>query len=430
MSEEEKFDAIVVGAGPAGIACAYTLAKEGKSVLVIERAATAGEKNVTGGRLYTYALDLVAPGLWEEAALERKVCHESTMIINGDKSIAIDYKDPAFTKEGMRPQSFTILRGVFDEWFASKAEEMGAMVACGIKVDELMEENGCVIGVKAGEDEMLADIVIAADGVNSFIAQQAGLISDIAAHSVGVGVKEVIQLPSSTIEERFNLGPGEGTAMMILGCTEGIHGGGFLYTNRDSISLGCVFMPEEAARHGRQVHDIFQDFKMHPAIYPLIADGETVEYSAHLVSETGYRGIPGKMYKEGLLVVGDAAGLVINTGYSIRGIDLAMVSGVAAARAVLAESDAQQVGPRYMQELKDLQVLPTMKAVDGYYDLLEIPRIYSNYPHMATDLFTAMYNVNGEVGPGMKKTVKAIPKHNGVSMWQLLKDGIRGYRSI
>lgn len=430
MSEADKFDAIVVGAGPAGISCAYTLAKEGRSVLVIERGNSAGEKNVTGGRLYTYALDLVEPGLWEKAALERKVCHESTMIINGDKSIAIDYKDPAFTKEGVRPQSFTILRGVFDEWFASKAEEMGALIACGIKVDEIMEENGRIIGVRAGEDEMLADIVIAADGVNSFIAQQAGLISDIAAHSVGIGVKEVIELPAKTIEERFNLGPGEGTAMMILGCTEGIHGGGFLYTNQDSISVGCVFMPEEAAQHGRQIHDIFQDFKMHPAIYPLIAEGETAEYSAHLVSEMGYRGIAGKMYKEGLLLVGDAAGLVINTGYSIRGIDLAMVSGVAAARAILAESDAKKVGPRYMQELKDLKVLPAMKAVDGYYDLLEIPFIYKNYPGMAADLFASMYNVNGNVGPDMKKEFKAILKRNGISVWQLLKDGIRGYRSI
>lgn len=430
MSEEERFDAIVVGAGPAGIACAYTLAKEGKNVLVIERGSTAGDKNVTGGRVYSYALDLVEPGLWEDAALERKVVHETTMIMNGDKAVSIDYKDPDFVKEGERPQSFTILRAVFDEWFAAKAEEMGAMIACGIKVDEIIEENGRVIGVKAGEDEMLADIVIAADGVNSFMAQQAGLISDIAAHSVGVGVKEVIELPAKIIEERFNLASGEGTAMMILGCTEGIHGGGFLYTNRDSISLGCVFMPEEAAQNGRQVHDIFQDFKMHPAIYPLIADGETVEYSAHLVGEMGFRGIPKKIYKDGLLLVGDAAGFVINTGYSIRGIDLAIVSGVAAARAVLAETDSAKIGPRYMQELKELKVLPTMKAVDGYYELLEIPRIYKNYPRIATDVFSSMYNVDGNVPPSMKKEIMSIIKRNGVSVWQLLKDGIRGYRSV
>jgi len=304
------------------------------------------------------------------------------------------------------------------------------MIACGIKVDEIIEENGRVIGVKAGEDEMLADIVIAADGVNSFMAQQAGLISYITSHSVGVGVKEVIELPAKTIEERFHLAPGEGTAMMILGCTEGIHGGGFLYTNRESISLGCVFMPEEAAQNGRQIHDIFQDFNMHSAIYPLIAGGETVAYGAHLVGEMGFRGIPKKIYKDGLLLVGDAAGFVINTGYSIRGIDLAIVSGLAAARAVLAETESAKVGPRYMQELKELKVLPTMKAVDGYYDLLEIPRIYKNYPSMATDVFSSMYHVDGNVPPSMKKEIISVIKRNGVSIWQLLKDGIRGYRSV
>lgn len=427
---EDRFDAIIVGAGPAGIASAYVLARAGKNVLVIERGTSAGDKNVTGGRLYSYALDLVEPGLWAEAALERKVVHEKTMIINGEQAITVDYHDPAMAAGENRPQSYTILRGVFDEWFAAQAEEQGAMIACGIKVDELIEENGRIIGVKAGEDEMLADIVIAADGVNSFMAQQAGLIADITADSVAVGVKEVIELPAQTIEERFHLGADEGTAMMILGCTEGIHGGGFLYTNRDSISLGCVFMPAEAAQHGRQVHDIMQNFKMHPAIYPLIAGGQTIEYSAHLVGEMGYRGIPKRLYKDGFLMVGDAAGFVINTGYSIRGIDLAIVSGVAAAQAILAESEVSKVGPRYLQELKELKLLPTMQAVDGYTDLLDIPRIYKNYPAMATDLAGFMYKVDGDTAPSLKKAIKPIMKRNGLSIWQLLKDGIRGYKSI
>ena len=76
MSNEDKFDVIIVGAGPAGSACAYTLAKAGKNVLVIERGDTPGCKNVTGGRLYTYALEMLEQGLFEEAALERRVTHE------------------------------------------------------------------------------------------------------------------------------------------------------------------------------------------------------------------------------------------------------------------------------------------------------------------------------------------------------------------
>lgn len=428
MSSEDKFDAIIVGAGPAGIACAYVLARQGKSVLVIERGDTPGSKNVTGGRVYTYALELVEPGLWEEAALERRVTHEQIMILDYDQAVTVDYTNPGFAKEGQVPQSFTILRAVFDEWFAGKAEEQGAMIACGIKVDGLIVENGRIIGVKAGEDEMYAQVVVAADGVNSFIAQQAGLIGNIAASTLGVGIKEVIELPASVIEERFNLQPGEGCARMLLGCTEGIHGGGFLYTNRDSISLGCVFTPVEAARNGRQIHDIFQDLKMHPAIYPLIAGGETVEYGAHLVSEVGYRGVPKKLYRDGLLVIGDAAGFVINTGYTIRGIDLAIVSGVAAAQAILTDDD--QPGRHYLENLKRLDLFPTMKAADSYFELLEIPRIYNTYPQVAVDALHIMYSVDGHTPPPLKAGIKQVLKANKLSWWQLLKDGIRGWRAI
>ena len=132
MSEAEKFDAIIIGAGPAGVACAYTLAKAGKEVLLIERADTPGAKNVTGGRFYTYALEMVDEGLTEEAALERKVTHEQIMLLSGDRAINIEYQDPSFDQAGRAPQSYTILRARFDEWFAGKAEEMGAMVALSL----------------------------------------------------------------------------------------------------------------------------------------------------------------------------------------------------------------------------------------------------------------------------------------------------------
>jgi len=224
MSEEEKFDAIIVGAGPAGAACAYLLAKEGKNVLMIERGVSAGSKNVTGGRLYTYALELVEPGLHAEAPLQRKVVREQIMMLGEQSAITVDYLDYSFKGKEL-PQSYTVLRAPFDEWFAGKAEEQGAMVASGIRVDDLIIQDGKVVGVKAGEDEMYADIVIAADGVNSFMAQKAGLREDLTAHEVGVGVKEIIELPAEVIQQRFNLAPDEGAARLVLGCTEGTTGG-------------------------------------------------------------------------------------------------------------------------------------------------------------------------------------------------------------
>jgi electron transfer flavoprotein-quinone oxidoreductase len=175
------------------------------------------------------------------------------------------------------------------------------------------------------------------------------------------------------------------------------------------------------------VHDIFQDLKMHPSIYPLIEGGKTVEYGAHLVREEGFRGIPKKLYRDGLLVIGEAAGFVLNIGYTIRGIDLAIVSGVAAARAVIS---GKNPGPAYVEELKEIKLLPTMKAVDGYFDLLEIHRLYATYPKVAAGVFNRMYSINGEVPVSIKKGIWGVIKENGLSLWQLGKDGIRGYRSI
>jgi len=430
MSEGERFDAIIIGAGPAGAACAYTLAKAGKEVLVIERGDTPGSKNVTGGRLYAYALEMLDEGLWEEAALERKVTHEQIMLLGGERSITVDFHDPSFNQEGKTPLSYTVLRAPFDEWLAGKAEDMGAMIACGIRVDQLIIQNGRVTGVVAGEDEMFADVVVAADGVNSIMAQKAGLMKEIDVHTVGVGVKEIIELPALKIEERFNLKPGEGAARMILGCTEGIHGGGFLYTNKESISLGCVFMPHEVAQHRKSIHAILQELKMHPAIYPLIEGGQTVEYSGHLVGEAGYRGIPSRIYRDGFLMVGDAAGFVINTGYSVRGIDLAIISGIAAARAIIRGVDPAQVGPQYMKELEQIKLLPTMKAVDGYFDVLQTKWLYDKMPHLATGVMRTLFTVGGQVPGRVIKDVTGQMKASGISFWELFKFGLKGVRSL
>jgi len=427
MSDDEKFDAIIIGAGPAGTACAYVLAKNGKSVLLVERGTSAGSKNVTGGRLYTYALELVEPGLYQEAPLERKVIKEQIMMLGANGAMTIDYVDYDFGEDV--PQSYSVLRAPFDEWFAGQAEAQGAMLAPGILVDELIEADGKIVGIKAGDDEIYATVVIAADGVNSFIAQKAGLRNDIDAHSVGVGAKEVIELPEQVIEDRFNLNGNEGAARVLVGCGGGVLGGGFLYTNKSSISLGVVLNPDDLACHGKSIHEIMQDLKMHPAIYPLVKDGITVEYGAHLVPEVGYHAVPKTLYRDGLIVVGDAAGMVVNTGTIIRGIDLAIVSGVAAAQAILKNENVSNVGPAYVKELSDLDLTPTMKLYANFHELMSNRRMVSVYPNMANEMMKVLFAVDGKLPERMDKAMlKVLKKH--VTFGQMLADGWRGFKAI
>jgi len=146
---EEKFDAIVVGAGVAGCVAAYVLAKEGLDVLVIERGNYAGSKNMTGGRLYAHSLERVMPGFAEEAPVERLVTREKISFITDDDSVTLDYHTgEAFSAEAA---SYTVLRGKFDQWLQEKAESEGAQFIPGIRVDRLLQdETGRVTGVQAG----------------------------------------------------------------------------------------------------------------------------------------------------------------------------------------------------------------------------------------------------------------------------------------
>lgn len=427
MGTQHQFDVVIIGAGPAGIACSLVLAKNGYKTLMIERALRIGGKNLTGGRLYSYALELVEAGLTAKAALERKVVREQIMLLGKVSGTTVDYYQPD-PKDA--PQSYTVLRANFDEWFATYAEKQGVVLIDGIKVDNLIEKDGKVIGIQAGDDIVYSNIVIAADGVNSLFAEQAGLRKKLLPTAVGIGVKEVISLPAKTIEARFGLKPGEGASRVIIGGTNGVIGGGFLYTNKESVSLGLVLSPHSVAKQNKKIYEILQDFKMHPAISPLVGDGETIEYGAHMVPEAGWGGLPANLYRDGFLLIGDAAGFVINSGTTIRGIDLAIISGVAAANAIILSHDNKTaVGPAYMQQLKELNLLPAMKLFAAMPEITHNPRMSATYPEMVNAIMNQMFAIDNNKPEKLSKAMwQTIRQH--VSLSELLSDGWKGVRAL
>ncbi len=170
MSESD-FYALVVGSGCAGSVAAYELAKAGKSVLVVERGNHAGAKNMTGGRIYTHALKEVFPDFENEAPLERRITHERISMITSDANFTVDFSSDKMLVSGQ--DSYSVLRGSLDRWLAEKAEAEGAEYIYGICVEELVKQDDRVIGIKAGEDEITADVVILADGVNSLLTEEA-----------------------------------------------------------------------------------------------------------------------------------------------------------------------------------------------------------------------------------------------------------------
>lgn len=427
---EEKFDVIIVGAGPAGSTAGYILANAGLEVLIIERGDFPGSKNMTGGRLYSHSLEKIIPGFSTEAPLERKVVKETVTMLTEDSAVSLDFQSPLLGEE--QKDSYTVLRADFDQWLAAKAEEAGAVLAPGVRVDDLLIRDGRIAGVIAGEDEMEADVVILADGVNSLLAQKAGLKSELKPNQVAVGVKEIIELPASVIEDRFNLNEGEGAARLFVGaCTKGRVGGGFLYTNKNSISLGLVLTLADLTGSSHTVPEMLEEFKKHPAIKPLIKGGKLVEYSGHLVPEAGLGMVP-QLYGDNVLVIGDAAGLVINVGYTVRGMDLAIASAEAAAQAVLAakaKADFSKVTlATYKNLLEDSFVLKDLKQYHKFPEFMENHRLFSQYPQLAVDVLKDMYVIDGKQSKPLLK--KVLSRTQRVGVLNILKDSWKGVRAL
>jgi len=431
MMDEDAFDVLVVGGGVAGCAAAYELAKAGKSVLLIERGTFCGSKNMTGGRVYIHAFEKIWPDIEEAAPLERKVTHERVSMLSRDSAVAIDFTSTQLARSGA--DSYTVLRSSFDQWMAEQAEAAGAQVVCGIRVDDLIVREGRVCGVIAGDDELEARVTILADGVNSLLAEKLGYIQKPAPHQVAVGCKEIIELPSGTIEDRFQCASGEGAACLFVGdATHGRVGGGFLYTNRDSISLGVVATLSHLADGSTSVAQMMEDMKRHPVIAPLVAGGEMVEYSGHVVPEGGYGLLP-KLSGDGVLVVGDAAMLCINLGYMVRGMDFAAASGEMAALTAIEAIDAGDVSEEglagYRRRLEDSFVLKDLETFRYFPSFMEnCTRLFDGYPDMVRDIMLGMFTVDGTPTEHVKPLLKSCVSEIG--MWQVFKDVRGGLKAL
>jgi electron transfer flavoprotein-quinone oxidoreductase len=160
---EERFDAIVVGAGMAGNACALTLAQRGLKVLQLERGEYSGSKNVQGAILYADMLEKLIPDFREDAPLERHLVEQRFWMMDERAHVGLHYRSDDFNEE--RPNRYTIIRAQFDKWFSSKVREAGAIVLCETTVTELAQDAyGKVIGVRTDrhDGEVHADVVVPA----------------------------------------------------------------------------------------------------------------------------------------------------------------------------------------------------------------------------------------------------------------------------
>jgi electron transfer flavoprotein-quinone oxidoreductase len=429
--EDERFDAIVVGAGPAGTTAAKDLAAAGLSVVVLERGPYPGAKNVSGGILYRQPTEEFSPGFESEAPLERPIIEQRYLMLTEDAMLGGLFRSMKFAEQPYN--AYSVLRSEFDQWYATKAEEAGAEVYPEFTVTDVLWEEGRVAGVTTGEPdgELRAHVVVLADGANSLLAQRAGLHREWEPIEQALVAKELIALPAEKIEDRFALPAGMGTAYEIFGeSTWGMLGYGFIYTNKESISIGTGALLQDLIESGRNVNDMLDRFKQHPAIAPLIQGGETIEYSAHLIPEGGFKRLP-QLYSDGVVVVGDAAGLV--NPVNREGANLAMLSGRLAAEAIV---EAKQRGDfsaaslsRYRELLGDSVVIKDLYKIRNTTDFAhERPHLFTEYPRVMAEAAREYLTVDGV--PKKLKQQRIASMLKGLPKRRLLGDAWGAFRSL
>jgi electron transfer flavoprotein-quinone oxidoreductase len=425
----ERFDVIVVGAGVAGLTAAYILARNEFDVMVLERGNSCGEKNVSGGAFCGNSFQRVFREVSAEAPIERHIKRRVLSCVSGRSVVSYDY----CSGEKGHGLGFTVLRAPFDSWLGKQALEAGAEILNGVTVDTIVFDGDVARGVSVDGEELHSSVVILSEGANAILAEKIGFREKLRPYQAGLGVKQVISIGEETINERFNVDSGEGVAIELFGSfTQKIEGGGFIYTNRDSVSLGLVFALSSYGKSNSPPYELLEQFKRIPHVANLIRGGETVEYSAHLLPEAD-GGKPPRLYGNGVLIVGDAAGFAFKNGRTVEGMNYAVESGRLAAETVLRAAQFNDYSANTLSEYQEMiranHLFKRLEKFGNARKFFGNPRLYKEYPRLIGEFSKMLFGEGNCSDSGILGLLSRAARASDVTVKRMLLD-VMGSRGV
>ena len=279
----EKYDVAIIGGGTAGLAALKQLSILGKQAILLEAGSKIGSKNLSGGILYSKKpkkgqvtnVEQVYENFLEDAPIERKITKYILHSTSQDKVFSMDL---TAAHDYQANFGYSVLLSKLNPWFAKQAEEaaakLGGGIIPGVHVKSITwNENGTSIIQTDELDEFEVKAIIAADGVNSEIAEMVGARKKFTTDQLYQGVKVIVKLPEEIIDERFGVSSDEGAAHLFAGDVTLNHiGGGFLYTNRDTLSVGAVYHFESLLKNPIEPHTLIDTLLKNPMVSEFIKD--------------------------------------------------------------------------------------------------------------------------------------------------------------
>lgn len=279
----EKFDVAVVGGGSAGLAALQQLSNLGKQGVLIEAGKTVGCKNISGGILYSkkpkngkvYNVeDVYGEQFFHYAPVERLITKYILHATSKDKVHSFDLTAAHKYEANF---GYSVLLNRLNSWFAQvaneSAEKQGGGIVTGVHVRNIIWQDERTIIETDELKEFEVKAIIAADGVNSEVADMTGARQKFSPEELYQGVKVITKLPEDIINGRFKITSEEGTAHLFAGDVTLNHiGGGFLYTNRETLSIGAVYHYDSLMTKSMQPYELVNALLLNPLVKEFMKD--------------------------------------------------------------------------------------------------------------------------------------------------------------